>query len=49
MGEMRKVYRISVTKLEGKIHHLGELCIDGRIILRYIEEIRVRLNSSSTR
>jgi len=35
MGERRGVYRVLVGKPEGK-NHLGDPCVDGRIILRWI-------------
>jgi len=35
MGERRGVYRVLVGKPEGK-NHLGDLGVDGRIILRWI-------------
>jgi hypothetical protein len=35
MGEMRKAYKISVENHEGK-NHLGDVSVDGRIILKRI-------------
>jgi hypothetical protein len=35
MGQRRILYRVSVRKPEGK-NHLGDLGVDGRIILRWI-------------
>jgi hypothetical protein len=34
-GKRRGVYRVLVWKSEGK-NHLGDQCVDGRIILRWI-------------
>jgi len=36
-GEMRNAYRVLVGKLEGR-DYLGYLCVEGRIILKYINK-----------
>jgi hypothetical protein len=36
LGEMRTLYNVLVGKSEGKSDHLEDLCIDGKIILKYI-------------
>jgi hypothetical protein len=37
MGEERNAYRILVAKLEGR-DHLEDLCVDGMIIVKCIEQ-----------